>query len=305
MNYLDSALARLAETRVCGYHAGAPAAAEPLALSALALLAHHHDAQAQPLVDELVSLQTADGSVALAIAEPNPGWATPLAVLAWRAAQRGSTGDPAYGAAVDHALVWLLETAGSIPETADWKGHDTSISGWPWVAGTHSWVEPTAFGLLALKHTLHATHRRAREAALLLVNRLLETGGCNYGNTIVFGQALRPHVQPTGACLLALAGEDDPTGRIQRSCEYLRRELSRQTATASLCYGLLGLAAQGALPADANDWLQAAAKRTLARDPAAYTLALLALASLGPDCPLISRARALDAAGSAAAGTDQ
>jgi hypothetical protein len=294
MDYLETAVARLAETRVCGYHAGAPAASEPTALAALALLAHGRDAAAQALVDTLVTLQTADGSVGIETAEPNPGWPTGLAVLAWRAAQSSSIVDPVYGEAVDGALAWLLETEGTLPEAVDGHGHDSTISGWPWVAGTHSWVEPTAFSLLALKHTNHARHPRARQAVLLLVNRMLETGGCNYGNTIVLGQTLRPHVQPTGTALTALAGEDDPTGRIGRSCEYLRRELSQRTTTSSLCYGLLGLAAQDAFPSEAHDWLQAATGRTLKRDPSGYKLALLALASLGTSCPLIARVRSLE-----------
>jgi len=141
--------------------------------------------------------------------------------------------------------------------------------------------------LLTLKHTGHSTHARAREAVLLLENRLLETGGCNYGNTIVFGQVLRPHVEPTGLTLLALGGELDSKGRIAKSIEYLQRELSSQTTTASLCYGLLGLAAQDRWPADAREWLAVAGRRTLARDPSGYKLALLALAWLGPSCPLI------------------
>jgi hypothetical protein len=294
MDYLETVLARLAETRICGYHAGAPAASEPTALAALALLAYGRNAAAQVLVDDLVALETPNGSVGVETTQASPGWPTGLAVLAWRAAEQSPIRDAAYRAAIDHALVWLLETEGTIPETVAWHGRDTAISGWPWVAGTHAWVEPTAISLLALKHTLHAKHRRAREAALLLVNRLLETGGCNYGNTIVFGQVLRPHVQPTGMCLLALAGEADPTLRIGLSCEYLQRELSERTATASLCYGLLGLAAQDAFPPQARDWLEAATHRTLDRDPSAYKLALVALASLGTNCPLIARIPALE-----------
>jgi hypothetical protein len=90
--------------------------------------------------------------------------------------------------------------------------------------------------------------------------------------------------------LLALAGEL-PTPRVERTIDYLQRELSQQTTTASLCYGLMGLAAQQCLPSRANDFLTAAARRTLARDPSGYHLALLALASLGQDCPLIAQPR--------------
>ena len=117
-----------------------------------------------------------------------------------------------------------MATEGTLPDAVQLAGRKTMAHGWPWVAGTYSWVEPTAIGLLALKHTAYARHRRAREAALLLVNRLLESGGCNYGNTVVFGQTLRPHVQPSGLALLALADEDDPAGRIGRTLDYLRSE---------------------------------------------------------------------------------
>lgn len=294
MDYLDTVLARLSETRVCGYHPNSPAAAEPTALAALALLAHQRDAPAQPFVDRLIELQCSDGSVGIEHAQMTPGWPTGLAVLAWRAAQSSALFHADYVVAIDRALAWIMATEGTLPDRVDWNGQDMTVRGWPWVAGTYSWVEPTAMNLLALKHSRFTRHSRAREAVLLLVNRLLDTGGCNYGNTVVFGQALRPHVQPTGICLLALAGEADATGRIGRSVEYLERELSETTATASLCYGLLGLAAQQAFPARANDWLRAAAERTLARDASSYKLALVALASMGTECPLIARVRTLE-----------
>jgi hypothetical protein len=140
---------------------------------------------------------------------------------------------------------------------------------------------------LALERTGHGDHPRAKEAARLLHDRMLPDGGCNYGNTIVFGQELRPHVEPTGLCLLALGGRADAEGRAQKSIEYLQREVSGRTTTASLCYALLGLAACDRFPAEAHAWLDAAAARTLARDAAPYKLALLVLARLGPSSPLV------------------
>ena len=38
--------------------------------------------------------------------------------------------------------------------------------------------------------------RNWRNAQAMLIDRLLAGGGCNYGNTVVLGQELRPHVQP-------------------------------------------------------------------------------------------------------------
>lgn len=295
MDELDSALDHLERAPAPGYHAGSFAAAEPTALATLALLAHGRFGAARPLVDRLLSFQQPDGSVSIVAGQAAPGWPTAWAMLAWQAAQRSELASRTYQAALDRALHWTLKIHGSIDEKTQWLGVETPIQGWPWVDGTHAWLEPSALNLLALKQTGHANHPRARQAALLLINRLLETGGCNYGNTVVFGQALRAHLEPTGVCLLALAGEDDPTGRVERSIEYLQRELSERTATASLCYGLMGLAAQQALPTDASTWLEVATRRTLNRDPASYKLALLALASLGVKNPLIARTSALAA----------
>jgi hypothetical protein len=294
MDFLEAVLARLTATHIAGYHAAGSAASEPTALTALALLAHGRDEAARRHVDRLLDLQCPDGGVGVDHAQMTPNWSTGLAVLAWRAAQYSSIFHRDYVSAMDRALRWIVATTGTMPEHVEIAGHDTTIHGWPWVAGTHAWVEPTAISLLALKHSRFGHQSRARQAVRLLNNRLIESGGCNYGNTVVFGQTLRPHVQPTGICLLALAGEADSTGRIARSVDYLDRELSQGTATASLCYGLLGLAAQGAFPKRANDYLRAAASRTQARDASSYKLALLALAAQGPESPLIARFRSLE-----------
>jgi hypothetical protein len=288
MGYLEVVLDRLAASDVCGYHAGAPAATEPTAVAALALFAHGRVDSARKLADRLLEIQKEDGSLGIDRVNGSPGWPTSWAILAWRAAQSSEGFDPAYVTAYERGRDWLLGVVGDSFDIVQWEGHDSQLRGWPWVKGTHSWVEPTALALLALRLTGKADSKRARDAALLLVNRLLPEGGCNYGNTIVFGQALRPHLQPTGLALLALRGEPDVDGRIGLSVEYLRRELNRQTTTASLSYGLLGLASRNIHPANAELWLRAAADRTLQRDASGYKLGLLALAALGPECPLVS-----------------
>ena len=114
----------------------------------------------------------------------------------------------------------------------------------------------------------------------MIVDRLLPAGGCNYGNSIVLDQVLLPHIQPTGLAVMALAGEDVDDPRIELSLHYLERELCRETTTASLCYGLLGLAAhRRTLPADNNSWLRKAYHRASRHEAGAYKLALLALAA--------------------------
>ncbi len=287
MVLLDDVLVQLATAETCGYHQGSQMATEPAALTALALLAHRRETAALPLLHWLAGLQTAEGNIGISAAQSTPGWPTGWAMMAWQAAQRSPIADPKFALAIDRAVQWALHTQGETMEAVNPQGHDTSILGWPWVEGTHAWLEPTAMNALALRLTGHGDHPRALQAVELLQDRQLVTGGCNYGNTIVFGQQLLPHLEPTGLCLLALAGVFDANGRTGRSADYLLRELSARTATVSLCYGLLGLAAQNRLPEGADDWLAAATARTLARDASSYKLSLLALASLGTSCPLI------------------
>jgi hypothetical protein len=165
-------------------------------------------------------------------------------------------------------------------------GHDTMLIGWPWVDGTHSWLEPTAFAVLALKSAGHKDHPRTREAVRLIIDRMLPDGGANYGNTIVLGQPLLPHVQPTGLAMLALAGENLPDPRIGKSLDYLQRSIEPQTAPASLSYACLGLAAHGRIVDDSDDWVSEALDDTRRGPLAVYEQSLLLLAD-SPIEPLV------------------
>lgn len=276
MSWLDPTLELLARSPVCGYHRDAAAATEPTALAALALLGHRRKDAARSALQWLRDRQAADGSVGVDGEHATPCWPTGWAALAWRAA-----GDLAYVDAADRAIAWLLSSRGAAsPQTAI-MGHDTTLVAWPWVAGTHSWVEPTAINLLALRSAGLGHHARSREAVRLLIDRMIPSGGWNAGNKIVFGRELRPQVQATGLALVALADESDRQGELLPSLEYLERSLSAETSLASLSYGLIGLAAHGRRPAEADSMLASAAARTLQRGAPPYPLALAAIASAG------------------------
>jgi hypothetical protein len=290
MDFAAELTARLISAKSFGYHRDSQSAVEPTTLAAIALLGTEQAKSSLPLLQWLLERQNGDGSLGVDTADTAPCWPTAWAIIAWHHAQSSELNAARFASARDKALEWLVTAQGETIAHEDTKGttgHDTMILGWSWVKGTHAWLEPTAMALLALKLTGHDDHVRAREAVDLLHDRLLPKGGSNYGNTIVFNQELRPHVQPTGLALLALGGERHPDDRVAKSIDYLRGELSARTPTASLSYGLLGLAAQNAYPADAESWLSAAAQRTLSRDPAPYKLALLLLASRGVACPLV------------------
>jgi hypothetical protein len=205
---------------------------------------------------------------------------------------RGGERSTPFGAA--KAIKWLVGVMPSppskTPESGPKKiiGHDATLVGWPWVTGTHSWIEPTALAVVALKANGLNEHPRSREGVRLLHDRLLPDGGCNYGNTTVLGQTLRPHVQPTGLALLALFGHGDQDGRIARSLEYLEREVNGDTAAASLAYAIWALARYGKAPPNAREWLAAAARRKATLEsPLRMALLLLADAALecGPGAP--------------------
>jgi hypothetical protein len=275
MAWQEELLERLAANVPGGYFAHGEAASEPTALAGIALAAAGRRDAARAAGDWLLAQQAGNGSVGVTAAHDAPCWPTALAILLWQRLD-----DPArYGAPQQRAVKWTLADRGLTHERRPQAGHDTTLVGWSWAAHTHSWLEPTAMFVLALKAVGESQHPRTREAVRLLLDRLLPDGGCNYGNTIVLGQELLPHLEPTGLVLTALADEklDDP--RVDRSLEYLDRELSADTTTASLCYGLLGLTAFGRAPANKSTWLESAYRRTTEQDASPFKLALLALAA--------------------------
>jgi hypothetical protein len=279
MNRLARNLELLAAASTWGYQFADSSAAEPAAWTTLALAGHDDFDAAHRPAWWLAEIQSPDGSVGVDAGQATPAWPTSLAVLAWNQLTVASA-EPCLVEPRDRAVRWALEARGTTAAQQAHVGHDTMLTGWSWADQTHSWVEPTAMFVLALKAVGLAGHRRTREAVQLLVDRLLPGGGCNYGNTIVLGQTLVPHVQPTGLALLALAGEDVNDPRIEKSLRYLEQELSADSTTASLCFGLLGLTAHGRRPPRAEAFLGAAFDRETTGDPSVYKLALLALAWL-------------------------
>lgn len=289
MKWVVEAIEYLERQAPWGYLEGQRPATEPTALAILALTAHGRNRRIGEAQRWLDSVQHADGGFGVSTTEHQPKWVTGFAVLARiRAARRPgeSAPGPLSDARVRRAVDWLLSCAGTTQERDGAVGHDTTLVGWPWVEGSHSWVEPSAIAVLGLKAAGLGRHARVREGVRLLLDRLLPDGGCNYGNTTVLNRPLRPQVAPTGLALLALAGEDDAEGRIARALDYVRRELSDRTATASLCYGLMGLAAWGPIPAPSGAWLEAAFRRARERPGRPMNVALLCLAALGRDGPL-------------------
>lgn len=297
MTTSETILDSLADSRRWGYREGELPAAEPLAWAATALIGHDRTSQAVPLLDELCQLQTAGGALGIYEGQAAPNWGTSLAVLAWSAALKSSSPPEAaaaerYRAAVVRGCRFLLELKGATIKPSGEVTHNTMLVGWPWVESTHSWLEPTAFCFLALKAAGMRAHPRADEAVQLMLDRILPGGGCNYGNTIVLDQLLRPQIQPTGIVLLALAGDANQSERVLKSIAWLEQSLDESTTIASLAFAAMGLAAHDRSPVDILSRLEmAAAKPTAAMGAALPRRSLAAIATLGAQNPLVIMSR--------------
>lgn len=217
------------------YHPGKASRLEPTCWAMLALGERATDwavLQKWPVIDGLL-LERRGGS-------PNYAFHG-LALLAMRALR------------VEHAggngaiLGGLQRVKGEKLPASTISRQDTSLQGWSWIADTFSWVEPTAWCLLALKHwarTPGASIDTARVniAERLLVDRCCATGGWNYGNSNMLGQELKAFVPTTAIALLAMQDRRS-LPEVQRSIDFLEREATRERSGTALALALMALSA--------------------------------------------------------------
>ncbi len=178
--------------------------------------------------------QMDNGCVPLIPHRPEAAWTTPLAVMAWHAAE-------SFEKNRRRAVQFLLARSGEHWESGmETEGHDTSLKGWPWIYGTHSWVEPTAMTVMALSVAGHESHPRVTEAVKMIMDRQLAGGGWNYGNTKVLGSELFPMPESTGMALSALSGAV-PRNEVENSIQYLQQKLAELSSPISVGWSLMGL----------------------------------------------------------------
>jgi hypothetical protein len=266
-----------------GYRKDQRPSVEPTALACLGLLASAPGKASvadlettQQAANWMQAIQRPDGSLPVSDGLTLPGWATSYGLMLW--ANLAGKDEPRR-----RARAWLLSNKGvrlGLSNPAERViGHDGNLVGWPWVAGTHSWLEPTALAIIALKQDGMHDHPRIKEGTKLILDRALDSGGWNYGNKSVFGTELRPQPGPTGLALLALAPIGEESKAIPVALAYLRGTLLDVEAPVSLGWGILGLRAHNACPIEAEAWLARSYKLTSGKPDAAMGLALLLLAS--------------------------
>jgi squalene cyclase len=197
------------------------------------------------------------------------------------------------GQATERAMRWLLNLRG-------WESHwlwkwkfrttdrhvrfDPDKFGWPWAPETVSWVVPTSYSLLALKHLPAASQTdlirfRIHRGVEMLFDRACPNGGWNAGNGVVYGEPMTPHIDATALALLAL--QDEPDNQlVAAGLGWLQQRAKNCLAPWSLAWTVLAL--------DAYD---RPTKQLLVRladisDPAQIRdCATLAVVSLAFDCP--------------------
>lgn len=255
-----------------GYVAGRASRLEPTALALVALAA----AGAASSADALTRWPASDGL----LKDPQTGEVN--------LAHNGQAALAAQALGLDwlssRLHLGLVRVKGMQLPPAEHMRQDNSLQGWPWLPGTFSWVEPTAWCLLAVKRwtithpTLDAA-ARIEEGERLLRDRACAEGGWNYGNAQVLGQALAPYVPTTALALLALgARAGDPV--VDRAVAYLEAHRLSERSGLALSLARIALARHGAATdgldeAIAGAWRAGASFRNLMTT----ALILLALAN--------------------------
>jgi hypothetical protein len=158
----------------------------------------------------------------------------------------------------------LLEVKGIRLEQAPMLRQDNSLQAWPWIDRTFSWVEPTSWCLLLLKHPAAdlraAGAARIRVGEQLLIDRVCRDGGWNYGGSNVYGQELWAYVPTTALGLLAMQDRRDQPA-VVKSVAHLQGDVGNERSAVALALAAIALRVYGA-PVDETLRLLAAAVDT-------------------------------------------
>jgi hypothetical protein len=239
-----------------GYSPGLPSGTEATSWAALALSALDRlelRGAIESGANFLRESQRADGSWSAFPGQTEGCWVTSVACLA--------LGEVAAAVApVERARRWLCDAwpgEGGLwwrlrHRLAGDRGavnQNHSLRGWSWTRGTSSWVEPTAFALLALRdaRTPQLAARaasRCRMGAAMLLDRVCPGGGWNCGNPSMYGTPGQPLVGPTAWALTALAGQP-ACEKIRQSLEWLAGIYPTIPSPASLALAAVCLRAWG------------------------------------------------------------
>lgn len=237
-----------------GPYPGTPARTEATALGALALGASAEPGAgpaAAAAVDWLGRTRLDSGAWPLMPGFEEPHWSTSHAVMALAEADVGLAlrgADWLLGVEGAGPAWWVRLLLRMSPERKAVE-LDMELAGWPWAAGTFSWVEPTSYALMALKRMRGAIDDgrlpdRLRDGDLLLVDRACVSGGWNYGNPRVLNEDLWAYPDTTAVALIALSDRSDLT-TVTEGLDIVPSLLEENDSILSLSLCALALSAHG------------------------------------------------------------
>jgi hypothetical protein len=260
-------------------------------VTALAVLALHAVASAsgraalEQGVRWLTSRQRPDGSWPITDVVPEPSWATSLATLALATLPDERAGAVRGGRWLltqsGRPLGWIASLLYRIAPDHQRVKINPDLTGWSWSAATTSWVEPTAYALLALKklgrETAGEAAARVSEGERLLYDRMCTGGGWNYGTPNELGVSLVPYPEVTSVVLTALQ-DHASAAENQASLAAIPRLLDGNEsgvalAWALICYALYDRPVDGLVARLARSW----ARDAFLEGPRPMSVALLAL----------------------------
>lgn len=240
-----------------GFQPGLRSRVEPTCWAALALGEFPGFRSGDEMVDRsarfLRDAQLPDGSWPASAGQEKGCWVTSLAC--WALRSRGdSRRETARGLRWlcnawprEGGLWWRLQAR--ITGSRKLAIQNDKYRGWSWTPNTSSWVEPTAYALLALRSTAEgliprATMRRKQLAEAMLYDRMCPGGGWNSGNPVVYGVAGEPQLGATAWALLALQDNSHrPENR--KSIAWLESNWTRIQGPASLALAAICLETYG------------------------------------------------------------
>ena len=143
------------------------------------------------------------------------------------------------------SVLWRRIINGLLRKNKKIVQHNDAYRGWGWTPRTASWVEPTAFALIALSQCpaeLLPTGAKQRQklGKALLLDRMCPGGGWNCGNPKAYGVAGEPLVVPTVWALIALRDERDRP-EVKLSLEWLKSNIREIRSGPSLALARLCL----------------------------------------------------------------
>lgn len=146
----------------------------------------------------------------------------------------------------------IIDAKGEKIANSSINRQDNSLQGWAWTRGTFSWVEPTAWGLIALKRLGprdQVASARIAEGERLLSDRVCKDGGWNHGNSNMLGADLTPYV-PTSALGLIALGDRRAEEPAIRTLRYLTANRLAERSAMGLGLTRIALGLYGASAAD-------------------------------------------------------